>query len=263
MEFLKKNYEKILLGLVLLGLAVALAFLPFIIKSERATLDEKNQRVTGKPKPLPALDISREEAVLQRAETLLMLDFTTRHRLFNPVRWQKQPDGQLIKIQTGNETGVGALEVTAINPLYLVITYRGPSANGYLIGVERQAAKRPSDRSATEAFLTKDGKNKLLTFVGFKGPADKPTELDLTLNESGESVVIGPDKPFSKVEGYSADLKYPPDSKTWPARRDDDILPFAGDRYKIIAITKSSVVVSADSNKKRTTIVFNPPSEQR
>ena len=35
MDFVKKHYEKILLGFVLLGLVVALVFLPFMIASDR------------------------------------------------------------------------------------------------------------------------------------------------------------------------------------------------------------------------------------
>jgi len=35
MDFIKKHYEKILLGVVLLGLAVAVVALPFYITSQR------------------------------------------------------------------------------------------------------------------------------------------------------------------------------------------------------------------------------------
>ena len=40
MDFLKKHYEKVLLGVVLLGLAVAVAFLPFKIASEKQKLED-------------------------------------------------------------------------------------------------------------------------------------------------------------------------------------------------------------------------------
>ena len=47
MEFIKKNYEKMLLGLVLLGLAVAVALLPFKIASER---ENSRECATGSPR---------------------------------------------------------------------------------------------------------------------------------------------------------------------------------------------------------------------
>ena len=40
MDFLKKHYEKVMLGVVLLGLAVAVAVLPFMIASEKEKLEE-------------------------------------------------------------------------------------------------------------------------------------------------------------------------------------------------------------------------------
>ena len=54
MEFLKKNYEKVVLGVVLLGWTIAACLLPFIISAKRASLEE--QRVSTKPKvkELPA-----------------------------------------------------------------------------------------------------------------------------------------------------------------------------------------------------------------
>jgi hypothetical protein len=45
MDFLKKNYEKILLGVVLLGLAVAVGFLPFKIASEKQKLKDMSDSV--------------------------------------------------------------------------------------------------------------------------------------------------------------------------------------------------------------------------
>ena len=45
MDFLKKHYEKVLLGVVLLGLAVAVAFLPFKIASDKQALEDKRNQL--------------------------------------------------------------------------------------------------------------------------------------------------------------------------------------------------------------------------
>jgi hypothetical protein len=86
----------------------------------------------------------------------------------------------------------------------------------------------------------------------------------LTLSDTGERAVIGPDKPFQRVEGYSADLKYNLESgKSWHALRVGAPLSFGGEQYKIVAMTQTNVQVLAESNKKKTTITFNPAPEPR
>ena len=97
-------------------------------------------------------------------------DFTTKHNTFNSVVWKKLPDGTIHKFITGNEEGVGALEVTNIKPLYLELSYGSPSANGYFINIERQAALR-SDKRHTQNFVSKDHKGELISLHDIVGPA--------------------------------------------------------------------------------------------
>src|SRR5581483_656851 len=242
MDLIKKHYEKVLLGVVLLGLTVAVALLPFIISAKRASLEEKRVNNVPRPKPLPQLDMTLEDTALQRVQSPVKLDFTTGHNLFNPVLWQKQPDGRLVKVQTGKEIGVGALEVTDIRPLYLQVTYDSPNANGYFIFIERQAAADARNRPKKEAFVIKGEKKEkdLFTLREVKGPPEKPTELVLELNETGDTFSVSPDKPFKRVEGYQADLKYGQElNKIWKNQRVGASLNFAGGQYIIVAITEN------------------------
>ena len=186
MEFLKKNYEKVLLGIVLAGLTLAVCALPFIINAKRAMLDEVRKKLTPHPTPLDELVMTNEEAALQRAQTPVQLDYTTKHNLVNPVLWKKV-NGQLIKEQTGKEEGPDALEVTAIRPLFMEISYGTNSASGYFINIERQAMLRAEKRH-TQNFVSMATKSELLTLREIKGPADNPTELDLEWNETSEPV---------------------------------------------------------------------------
>jgi len=263
MEFLKKNYEKILLAVVLLVLTVAACALPFVISSKRAALDNMVTTTVPHPKELPKVDMSLEDRALQRAQAPYTLDYTTKHNLLNPVLWRKKSDGELIKEQTGNEEGAGALVITAIKPLYLQITLGNTNGTGYFINIERQAARE--DKRHLQSFVSKENnKTDLVTLQDVKGPADKPTELVFKLNQTDETFSIGPDKPFRKVEAYAADLSYPPERKSWADRRvTSPALVFAGGLYKIVAITDTNVVVSAESNKKKTTINFHPATEPR
>ena len=128
MDFLKKHYEKVLLGVVLLGLAVAVAFLPFKIASEKQKLEEmRNQLIHAPVKPLTNLDLSLPDKVLKQAAAPTRVDFSRPHRLFNPLPWQKAADGRLIKVVDAN-IGPNALVITKLTPLYLKLTLDGVTA---------------------------------------------------------------------------------------------------------------------------------------
>ena len=81
----------------------------------------------------------------------------------------------------------------------------------------------------------------------------------------GKRFPYAPDKPFKRVEGYAADLKYPlGENKVWLNQRvGSKPLFFANGYYNIVAISESNVVVSAKSNDKKTTIIFHPATEPR
>jgi hypothetical protein len=264
MEFIKKNYEKVVLGVVLLGLTVAVCLLPIIIHAERERLDALIVQNKPHPKPLPPVDMTVEDAAFQRAETPLKLDFTTKHNLFNPVLWRKNPDGTIHKVASKDEEGADKLEVTAIKPLYLILSYGSQSGSGYFINIERQTALTESARH-TQNFASKENKGALLSLNDVKGPPEKPTEVIVEWKDTGELLSLTPDKPFKRVEGYSADLKYPLEAgKVWTDQRvGGRHLSFANGYYKIVAITESNVVVSAESNGKKTTITFHPATEPR
>ena len=106
MDFVKKNWEKILLGVVLVGLAVAVAFLPLKISREREDLRIQSETRTPKVVPLIPPDLTIAAADLKRTAVPTTLDLSTGHRLFNPVLWQKSVDGsRIIKVTTGREIG--------------------------------------------------------------------------------------------------------------------------------------------------------------
>src|SRR6516225_2202117 len=121
MDFLKKHYEKVLLGVVLLGLAVAVAFLPFKIASERQKLEDARNNLTHpKVQPLTNLDLTMAEGALKRAAAPMTVDFSTSNKLFNPVQWQQAVDKHLIKVDDSS-IGPKAVVITKIAPLYLTL----------------------------------------------------------------------------------------------------------------------------------------------
>jgi hypothetical protein len=88
-----------------------------------------------------------------------------------------------------------------------------------------------------------------------QGAPEDPTALILQL-PSGESVTVGRNKPFERIEGYSADIQYPPERINANGLRVGDRLNFAGDQYNIIDINQNEVRLLAQSNQKKYTLPY-------
>jgi hypothetical protein len=262
MDFLKKHYEKILLGVVLFGLVGAMVFLPFMILHDRNQLEETRTGIIRHPvKPLPVLDLTVESNTMQRLQLPYRLDLETTNRLFNPVEWQKAVDGSLIKIESGNEIGPDAVAVTRVAPLYFILTLDSVQTNQfgarYIVGVERQAEPVAWRRAKRQHYASIGEKNEAFTITAVQGPPADPTQLVLQLTDSGETVNLSRNKPFRRVDAYLADLKYSPEGRNWEGQRVGDDLKFAGDDYIIVAINQNEVVLSAKSNQKKITRPYN------
>lgn len=262
MDFLKKHYEKILLGVVLLGLVGAMAFLPFLILHDRNVLDETSTGIIShRVRPLPPLEMTEQSNAIERLQLPYHLNFETTNRLFNPVEWQKAVNGALIKLENGNEVGPQAARITKITPLYFILTLDSVETNEfgarYVIGVERQAAAAAWQRARRQHYASVGDKNDAFTILAANGPPGNPTQLILRLTDSGERVTLSPNQPFRRVDGYMADLKYGPEGINWHEQRVGDDLRFYGDDYIIVAINQNEVVLSAKSNQKKTTLIYN------
>jgi hypothetical protein len=264
MEFLKKHYEKVLLGVVLLGLAVAVAFLPFKIASEKQKLEDlRNQLIHPNVKELTNLDLAGPESVLKRMSIPASVEFSAPNRLFNPMVWQKAPDGHLIKVDDAN-IGPKALVITNRKELDLVITLDDvtvtDSGARYRIGVKKEASPNPKDWSKAQKYCKLGDKNDTFALREAKAPPDNPTNVVLTLelNDTGQLVKISKEKGYKRADGYTVDMKYPPENKTFPPnRRVNQTISFNGEDYNIVGITTNEVVLSAKSNQKKTTVKYS------
>jgi len=264
MDFLKKHYEKVLLGLVLLGLAVAVAFLPFKIASEKQKLEDmRNQLIHPKVKPLTNLDLALPDNVLKRVAAPALVDFSAPNRLFNPMAWQKAADGHLIRLDSTN-IGPNAVTITKMVPLHLKLSFDNvtfsDSGARCVIGIEKEAALNPRDRSKTQKYCSANTKTDTFTLRDIKTAPDNPTNVlsvVLELNDTGQRVTVTKDQPFWRVDGYMVDLKYAPENRTWTNRRVGASLAFNGEEYNIVAITENEVVLSAKSNQKKWTIKYS------
>ena len=122
MDFLKKHYEKVLLGVVLLGLGGG-GGIPAVQDRQRKAEAGGHAQHAHQPnvKPLTNLDLSLPDMVLKRVAAPAMIDFSAPNKLFNPMPWQKAADGRLIKVD-GTNIGPNAVTITKMVPLYLKLT---------------------------------------------------------------------------------------------------------------------------------------------
>jgi hypothetical protein len=269
MQFIKKHYEKVLLSIVLLGLAAAAAWLPWQVSHERDRLEEirRNLTVKVKAKPFKGLDdwLSTNKTTLARVESPLNLELSGPHNLFNPVQWKKMPDGALVPIRTGSELGPRALKIAQIRELTMKVIFDGVESGGgsndppkYKVTIKNQA-KDKTERGDQRTVSMNAPRLNLFELVNVQGPTNDPVALVLKLKDGFEPITVTKDKAYEHVVGYTADLVYPPGKQPLNNKRTGDEIKLEGDpeRYKIVAITQNEVVLSADSNKRRTVIKYN------
>lgn len=261
MRFFKKHYEKFLLGTVLAGLVGVLVFMLFYIAADKQQMESYVEGlINPSVKPLPDLDLSRNNAVIARLQSPFKLDFETGNKVFNPFEWQKTLDGQMVrKASLGAQQAV----VNKITPLRLILTLDKVLTNElgvrYVVGVERQAAQNYSQRRKQQRYVSVGDKaNDAFELLNVKGPPDNPDALVLKLVDSGETVSVSSNQPFTRVDDYMADISYPPEKKVFHDRRTGDRISFGGTDYVIVGIDKNEVVLADQSNQKKTSLPFKP-----
>jgi hypothetical protein len=268
MQFLKKHYEKVLLSIVLLGLAAAAAALPWQVSHERDRLEEirRNLTVKVKPKPFKPLDdwLTTNKSAVARLESPLNLKLSGPHNLFNPVQWKKLPNGGIVPVRTGAEIGPGAIKIAQIKELTLSVSFEGvtPGSNPgdapkYQVVVRRETDNNPRPNTRFTSLATP--RNDLFELISVQGSTNEPSGLVIKLKDEFEPIVVTREKPFSRVAGFAADLVYPPGKQTFNHKRTNDTIRLEDDpeTYKIVAITRNEVVLSANSNQRRTVIKSN------
>ncbi len=259
---LKRHYEKVILALALIGLIGAVVYLNELKSAENEKIEAYDRGIgKRKGKPVPSIDVSALGTAVQHATNPPSLDFSPPHNLYNPVKWQKRPDGTLLKVETGKEVGPQALQIVKIEPLRLLITLDQQSGSGVNMSVTQEAHTNKAWRVRIPSFITTNSASErrhrsgVFSLRDFKVTPDGPVA-DIELAD-GTKASVSVNKPFSRVEGYKVDLNYPPEKISFPDRRVGDVLSLAGEDYIIVAINQNEVVVSARSNDRRTTIRNN------
>jgi hypothetical protein len=265
MDFIKKHYEKILLGLVLIGLVGALGYLPFKISSEKDKLSEMSSGlITPKVKPLTNLDLAISEAALTRATSApVAYNFTDTNKLFNPMPWQRTAGGELVRVSSA---GLTAVSVTNITPLYLkisldAVTVQSDGSPLYIFGIEKQSALTKPLQQKKQATTKIGEKNAAFVLKEVQGLPTNPTNAVIQLLDSGEivNVLNDKDRPWKRIDAYMADLRYdiPKPPKVWNGLRVNGMIDVNGEKYRVVAISSSEVILEAVNNGKKYTVKLN------
>jgi len=256
MQFLKKNYEKIVLAVVVIAALGVVFFLPILVSHQKAELDSYDQTFTRTSKPGPPVDLSKEDATLKRTEAPVTLNLASPHKIFNPVRWQQKANGKIIPNPAGAELNL--LQLTNTSPLHEIFSLVSVSVTAglpthYGIGIAHESGATPSQRLPRTTYAAMNQTTNGFTVVAAEGPEEEPTSVTLVLSDTHQKVTISKQHPYKRVEGYTADLIYPPENKSFLNRRKTDTssICFAGECYKIVDIEESQVVLLQQSNQKQ------------
>jgi hypothetical protein len=252
MDFLKKHYEKILLAVILLGLVLAAAALPFTLEGDRENLSKIDDRLPP-PKLYQPIDLSAPKEALDRMKNPPKLVLSGEHNTFNPVTWKQKPNGDLVKLPPGTE-GAEAISILGIRPLKFEVIYeKSPAGGGHFFTVVQEISARKSARRVSRYFTPgqKSGELQLSAVKNLPGGVD---EFLFEIPETKETFRVTKDKLFSRIEGYEADLRYDLENKTFSGVRNGSDLFFDGGWHKIVVITSTQVRIQATATQKQTTL---------
>ncbi len=213
--------------------------------------------------PLANLDLTAKSDIIQRQANAYVLDLDTTNKLFNPGEWQKD-SGWHNLIPAKATTGSRFVVVTNITPLYTIINLDSVTTNElgarYVISVERQADKNPTKRHKQAHYISVgDRPNDAFGLVRVNGqdPAN-PDSIDVKLTDTGDIVSIANNKPFKRIDGYTADFRYDLEKRVFHGRRTGDRVSFGGVDYVVGDVNQNELILIDQSNQKKTSLPFAP-----
>jgi hypothetical protein len=251
-DLLRQHYEKIILTLALIGLAAAVLLLMKFSEDEKEKINTyviKVRRAQGgliKP-----VDLTNLVRAVEMAKAPPDLDLSGRHNLVNPVKWQRKPDGTIIKNEKGTEGTLDQLQITRITPLMFALAFEGWAGSGYSIVTTNEAIPQLR-RGFRQTYALNDTNRAVLVLRGVRGAPDNPSEVIVELKETGEQIAIAKDRPLIRTNTYEVDFRYDLENRNLLRQRINSVLKLGGEDYKIVAINPPEVVVSAANDKKYT-----------
>ena len=254
MQFLKRHFEKIILSAVLAGLGAAAVWLSVAVKDAQASLTAgMSNAPPAKAWTNPPLAAFNE--ALQSMKAVPEFSLTGEHNLFNSGTWKMLRDGTLVKMK---QSGVDALSVSDIRPLYFTVTLDSQASDGFYL-IVKHALGRPLRYFTTKGETASP--RKPCVIVGTNSAPENPSVLILQVQvpDTEEPVPVSAKAPYKSLEGYEADLKYSASDVTnvFLKKHLEDTLQLSEDSFKIIAIGSNAVTVQDTGTGQKTEKQWN------
>jgi hypothetical protein len=251
---IQKHYEKLILGVVLLAVAATSFWLSIKAGDVAKDLAEKLQTKTSRnQKPLKPVTLDASAEALARLGAASAYKLDGEHNTFNPLTWVYDKDHILHSVI---DNGSGGLSFEKAIPLNLTVEFAGVAGTGdpyrYQFTITKDYEKKPADRHPKTTSLSEGQKNELFSLKEVKGPKDAPTELVLEMLDGGEKFSVSAGKPYVTPLGWAADIKSLLDNHVFAAKRASESFTHRNSQYKIVAIQKDELVVSAANGLRRT-----------
>ncbi len=271
MDFLKNHYEKIVLSLVLIGLAAVGVWLALQAMAFRGTIEATNAL---QPQPSPPGGIAETNQffeALTNSKTPRRVDFDGDHKIFNPEKILKNPRTRMVL--PANDLGPKAIEVLKIRPLYLrtklemkkvrdriTINLHYLSefeAGRYATRWNRTSLKAEKKIRMSSPLARMRQMQMLVNSVNMtpETPEQMSAELEFTIGAGLPQIIVLKGEEESKIAlEYEADLHYPPDPENDEFKnvRKDKPLVFGGDTNTVMQVSSNAITLRALSNFKRT-----------
>lgn len=272
MDFLKNHYEKVILGVVLLGVVIFAALLPGKIAATQADLEAKLKvPEAGPPKPARPVDLRQFESALRVNASPVPLVLSGEHNTLNPVRWRRIIPGQPPEPALGDNIEVKQyFNITAIRPLTNAVWFDSVSGTGtsmrYQFMTLNEASAQPAGRRATRRSVNPAVGQKIqgvLTITEIRGPVGDPNEIVVEMADDKQIVVLGRGgraQGFAKVVGHEADAFFQPTSKVFKGLRIGYPVLLGTEYWKVIAIVESSVTIENRIQKRETKQLASAPN---
>lgn len=259
MEFLKNHYEKIILSIVLLLLAVAAGYAPLAVSNVRRSLEEAKLRIERRTvQPLEPPDLSTNQRIILRARHPQRFDFAADHNVFNPLRWIQDPQGK--GIMPAEELGIKGLMVVNIRPLYRQIKFISVRETGsgiyYEVEVVNEAATDRVDRRPRNVLVAVGEKRLFFRLVEVKGDLKNPDALVFELDDRAQPVEVRLDKPFQELAGYAVDLEQKRANRRYRDLRPGDRVSVGNQFYTVVSVGPNEVTLEESQTRKRTTLIW-------
>jgi hypothetical protein len=256
MDFIKKHYEKILLSIVLLGLAAVATMFPVKFNAAANLLDREFVEPLDQP-AMPPMDIEGDTNL----NITVKVDLGE-HHVVNPVEWSRKGT-RGYPYRSADRLGAGAAVVRNIVPQTLIIDFVGlrPGSSArpkYVMSVGIQDEGRPKVRKQT---LELNQRGKSFTIRGVEGPPANPTAVVLEMEDSKITLTVRKGEPYKEIIGYKADLFYPPTQRELKGVEEKDQITLGNERYEVIVVSANEVIVSKPADrhitKERVSIYWN------